>query len=184
MVRFGGLGGQAGHSLAVVAGLGGRVQHQVWPHALQRGQHPRPIPDVELEVREPGTGFAEPGQVPARVSLRTEEVRAHVVVDPEDLESLRVEAGIPAISAAIVQDGKVAWTAGKGRVDVEANIAARADTPYVVGSISQILGSTLLLRKCLDQSYLELGDHITRWMPAYPEADTTVKDLLTHIAPD
>ena len=100
------------------------------------------------------------------------------------LESLRIEAGIPAISAAIVQDGKIVWATGKGKVDVEANIAARSDTPYLVGSLAQTLGSTLLLRKCMDQSYLELGDHITRWTPAYPEADTTVKDLLSHTGPD
>lgn len=100
------------------------------------------------------------------------------------LDGLRIEAGIPAISAAIVQDGRIAWSAGKGRVDVEANIAARPDSPYVVGSLAQTLGSTLLLRRCMDQSYLELGDNITRWTPAYPETSTSVRDLLTHTAPD
>jgi CubicO group peptidase (beta-lactamase class C family) len=100
------------------------------------------------------------------------------------LEGLRIEAGIPAISAAIVQDGRIAWAAGKGKVDVEVNIAARPDTPYVVGSLAQTLGSTLLLRRCMDQSYLELGDNITRWTPAYPEIGTSVRDLLTHTAPD
>jgi CubicO group peptidase (beta-lactamase class C family) len=99
------------------------------------------------------------------------------------LESLRIEAGIPAISAAIVQDGKI-WTSGFGRQDLEGNIAARADTPYVIGSLAQTLGSTLLLRKCLEESYLELGDRITRWTPTYAEADTTVTDLLSHTAPD
>jgi CubicO group peptidase (beta-lactamase class C family) len=102
----------------------------------------------------------------------------------ETLEGLRVEAGIPAISAAIVQDGKIAWSTGRGKVDVEANIAARPDTPYVVGSLAQTLGSTLLLRRCIDQSYLELGDDITRWTPTYPEIGTSVRDLLTHTAPD
>jgi CubicO group peptidase (beta-lactamase class C family) len=100
------------------------------------------------------------------------------------LEGLRVEAGIPAISAAIVQDGRVAWSAGKGKVDVEANIAARPDSPYVVGSLAQTLGSTLLLRRCMDQSYLELGDTITRWTPTYPETSTSIRDLLTHTGLD
>lgn len=100
------------------------------------------------------------------------------------LDGLRVEAGIPAISAAIVQDGKIAWAVGKGRVDLEGNIAARPDTPYVVGSLAQTLGSTLLLRRCMDQSYLELGDSITRWWPTYSETGTSVRDLLTHTASD
>jgi CubicO group peptidase (beta-lactamase class C family) len=100
------------------------------------------------------------------------------------LDSLRNEAGIPAISAVIVQDGKIAWTSGLGRQDLEGNTFARADTPYAIGSLAQTLGTTVLLRKCVDQSYLEIGDRITRWTPTYQEADTTVKDLLSHIAPD
>ena len=100
------------------------------------------------------------------------------------LESLRIEAGIPAISAAIVQDGRIAWSSGLGRQDIEGNVAARADTPYVIGSLTQTLGSTLLLRKCLDQSYLETTDRIVRWAPAYPETETTVGELLSHTAPN
>jgi CubicO group peptidase (beta-lactamase class C family) len=100
------------------------------------------------------------------------------------LESLRIEAGIPAISGAIVQDGKIPWTAGLGRQDLEGNVTARADTPYVIGALSQTLASTLLLRKCVDQSYLEVTDRVVRWTPTYPEIDTTVSELLSHTAPD
>jgi CubicO group peptidase (beta-lactamase class C family) len=100
------------------------------------------------------------------------------------LESLRNEAGIPAISAVIVQDGKIAWSSGRGFQDVEGNVAARPDTPYVIGSLAQTLGSTLLLRKCVDQSYLETTDRVVRWTPSYPETETTVGELLSHTAPD
>jgi CubicO group peptidase (beta-lactamase class C family) len=100
------------------------------------------------------------------------------------LESLRIEAGIPAISAVIVQDGKIPWTSGFGKQDIEGNVFARSDTPYVIGSLAQTLGSTLLLRKCVDQSYLETTDRIVRWTPAYPETETTVGELLSHTAPD
>jgi CubicO group peptidase (beta-lactamase class C family) len=100
------------------------------------------------------------------------------------LDALRNEAGIPAISAAIVQDGKIVWTSGLGKQDLEGNVSARADTPYVIGSLAQTLGSTLLLRKCVDQSYLETVDKVVRWTPAYPEPDTTVGELLSHTALD
>ncbi|HKH72649.1 MAG TPA: serine hydrolase domain-containing protein [Vicinamibacterales bacterium] len=100
------------------------------------------------------------------------------------LDSLRVEAGIPAISAAIVQDGTIAWTRGFGKQDLEGNIAARPDTPYPIGALAQTLGSTVLLRKCVDESYLEITDLVVRWMPAYPETDTSVGELLSHTAPD
>jgi CubicO group peptidase (beta-lactamase class C family) len=100
------------------------------------------------------------------------------------LESLRVEAGIPGMSAAIVQDRIVAWARGLGRQDVEGNIAARPDTPYVVGSLAQTLGTTLLLRKCVDQSYLEITDKVARWTPASSEGETRIVELLSHTAPD
>jgi CubicO group peptidase (beta-lactamase class C family) len=99
------------------------------------------------------------------------------------LDSLRSEAGIPAISAAIVQDGTVAWTRGLGRQDLEGNIAARPDTPYPIGALAQTLGTTLLLRKCVDESYLEINDVVVRWTP-YPETETTVAELLSHTALD
>lgn len=100
------------------------------------------------------------------------------------LESLRIEAGIPAISAVIVQDGKIAWTTGLGRQDVDGNLAARPDTPYAIGALAQTLGSTLLLRKCVDQSYLETTDRVVRWTPGYSDSETTVGELLSHTAPD
>lgn len=100
------------------------------------------------------------------------------------LESLRREADIPAMSAAIVQDGALVWARGLGRQDVEGNIAASPSTPYVVGALAQTLGSTLLLRKCVDQSYLEITDKVVRWMPDYPDDSTRVGELLSHTAPD
>jgi len=100
------------------------------------------------------------------------------------LDSLRVEAGIPAISAVIVQDGTIAWSRGLGKQDLEGNITARLDTPYPIGALAQTLGATLLLRKCVDQSYLETNDFVVRWIPTYPEAETTVAELLSHTAPD
>ncbi len=99
------------------------------------------------------------------------------------LESLRSEAGIPAISAAVVQNGTI-WTRGLGFQDLEGKIAARPDTPYPIGALAQTLGSTLLLRRCVDQSYLETNDLVVRWIPTYQEAETTVSELLSHTALD
>ena len=99
------------------------------------------------------------------------------------LDAYRVEAGIPGISAAIVQDGAVVWEAYLGRQDVEAAIATSPLTPYPIGPLSQIFGSTMLLRKCMDESYAELTDRVTRWTPLYPEPATTIGQLLSHVAP-
>ena len=100
------------------------------------------------------------------------------------IESLRAEAAIPGMSGAILQDGNVVWQWADGRQDVEASLAARPDTPYVIGALSQALGSTLLLRKCVDQSYADVGDLVVRWNPTFPEASSTIANLLSHAAPD
>lgn len=100
------------------------------------------------------------------------------------LESLRREADIPAMSAAIVQDGALVWSHGFGRQDLEGNIAATPNTPYAIGALAQTLGSTLLLRKCVDQSYLEVTDKVVRWTPEYPDDSTRVNEILSHSAPD
>ena len=96
------------------------------------------------------------------------------------LESYREQYGIPGLSVAIVQRGVLVWDAGLGKQDVEANVNASPDTPYYIGALSQIFGSTLLLQKCLDQNTLELGDRVVRWTPQFPEAETTVRQLLSH----
>src|SRR5688500_18923539 len=99
------------------------------------------------------------------------------------LESLRVEAGIPGISAAILQNGGIIWERGFGRQDVEASIAATPSTPYLIGGLSQTIGATLLLRKCVDERFMELSDRVNAWSPGFPEPATTIRDLLTPRAP-
>ena len=99
------------------------------------------------------------------------------------LDSYREQYGVPALSAAVVQGGKIVWSTGLGRQDIEANTAARDDTPYFIGNLSQIFGATLLLEKCYDQNTLELRDQIIRWVPGYGEPSTTVGQLLTHQSP-
>jgi len=100
------------------------------------------------------------------------------------IDSYREQFGIPGLSWAIVQGGEVVTvqggSGGSGKQDVEANIAANDQTPYFIGNLSQIFGSTLLLEKCYDQDTLELGDQVTRWVPDYPDQATTVGQLLTH----
>ena len=99
------------------------------------------------------------------------------------LESLREEAGIPGLSAAVVQNGTIVWERGFGRQNVEAAVAAAPDTPYVLGGLSQTLGATLLLRKCLDEGHADLTDHVRRWVSSYEDGVATLKQLLSHTGP-
>jgi len=99
------------------------------------------------------------------------------------LEALRVQAGIPGMTGAVIQGGVVVWERGLGKADVAANVATAVDTPYAINGMSQALSSTLLLRKCVDQSYLSTADPVSRWFPAFSEPGTLVGHLLAHAAP-
>ena len=87
------------------------------------------------------------------------------------------------MSAVVLQGGVVVWKHGFGKQDLERNIDARPETPYRIGDLSQVFGSTILLRKCVEQSYLTLSDPVTRWSSSFGEPSTTVGQLLTHAAP-
>jgi len=99
------------------------------------------------------------------------------------LESFRVEAGIPGISATILQDGVRVWERGLGRRDVESGAPALPETPYLIGGLSQTFGATLLLRKCVDQWGAQLDDPVALRNSSYPEPLTTLRQLLSHTAP-
>src|SRR3712207_714616 len=66
------------------------------------------------------------------------------------LEALRQQAGIPGLSAAVVQDGELVWDRGFGFENVDPRIRATPDTPYPVAGLSQPLAAVLLLQ-CVEQ---------------------------------
>jgi CubicO group peptidase (beta-lactamase class C family) len=99
------------------------------------------------------------------------------------LDSLREQAGIPGMSATILQNGVTVWGRGFGRQNVDSPAPPTLDTPYAVGNLSQAFGATLLLKKCFDEGHAELSDPVIRWEPRYSEPTTTLYDLLTHLTP-
>jgi CubicO group peptidase (beta-lactamase class C family) len=95
------------------------------------------------------------------------------------LEALRQQAGIPGMSAAVVQDGTVVWERGFGFANVEQRIRATPDTPYYAGGLSQTLAAVLLLQ-CVEQRRLELDDPVRRFGLSLPEENATLRHVLTH----
>jgi CubicO group peptidase (beta-lactamase class C family) len=96
------------------------------------------------------------------------------------LESLREQAAIPGMSAAVVQDGQIVWKKGFGFQDVERLIRAMPDTPYPVSDLSQTFAATVLLQQCVDHGHLEVTDKVRRWISQYPDPLVTVGQLLAH----
>ena len=99
------------------------------------------------------------------------------------LEQLRVEAGMPGLSAAIVENGTVVWDRGFGFRNVETAERAFADTPYPVLGLTETVASTLLLGECVEQRGIELSDPARRWNSEFPDTISTLGDVLRHRAP-
>jgi CubicO group peptidase (beta-lactamase class C family) len=98
------------------------------------------------------------------------------------LELLRQQAGIPGLSAAVVQDGQIVWERGFGYQDLEARIPATPDTPYLVGDVTQTLAAVLLLQ-CVEIRRMALDDPVSRFNVSL-EPGTTLRQALSHALPD
>ncbi len=95
------------------------------------------------------------------------------------VEALRQESGIPALSAAIVRNGQIGWTAGFGREDLAKAIPASPDTPYPIAGLTQAV-SAVLLGICIDRHSLNVDSLIRQWAPTFPEANATIRHVLAH----
>src|SRR6478672_7927005 len=95
------------------------------------------------------------------------------------LELLRQQAGIPAISAAVVQNGEVVWERGLGFQNVDARIRATPDTPYPISNLSQALAGSLVL-ECAEQRGVYLDDPASKYGVSLPETTATVREILNH----
>ena len=95
------------------------------------------------------------------------------------VESLRQQSSIPGISAVIIKDGQIGWERGFGAQDIERNILATPDTPYVVGGLTQTM-SAVLLGACVEQGVLNIDAPISLWVPDFPSPTATVRQVLSH----
>jgi len=95
------------------------------------------------------------------------------------LESLRAQAGIPGLAAAVVGSRGILWERAFGRQDIERAIATRTDTPFHVDGLTQLFTSALILR-CVEEGRLSLDDRIGQFKPDSPDANATIGQVLTH----
>jgi CubicO group peptidase (beta-lactamase class C family) len=81
----------------------------------------------------------------------------------------------------VLQQGEAVVQRGFGYADLARSIAARDDTPYPIGNLTETIGAALTLRQCMDFRHLDVGDRIVRWTP-FPEPSATFADLLGHVS--
>lgn len=97
------------------------------------------------------------------------------------LDALRQQFGVPGLSAALVQDGRVVWQRGYGYADISTATPVTPTTPFPVLGLTQSLSATYLLGQCVDSGRLLLDDRVVRWTP-FGDPTTTVSDLLAHVS--
>src|SRR5438093_997379 len=97
----------------------------------------------------------------------------------EYLESLRTQAGIPGMAAAIVGPANVNWEGAFGKQDVERNIDARLDTPFQLDGTAQAIVASLAVR-CASDGWLAIDDPVSKFAPSSPDAAATIRQLLSH----
>jgi CubicO group peptidase (beta-lactamase class C family) len=115
--------------------------------------------------------FRLKAQAPADVDRR-------IALFARYLDALRIQAGIPGLSAAIVSNRRVTWEAGQGFADIEARLRAAPDTPYRIASLTKTFTSTLLMG-CVDGAALNLDAPIRNYTSDVPDASATVRHVLS-----
>src|SRR5215212_4615496 len=91
------------------------------------------------------------------------------------IDALRVQANIPGMSAVIVQDERIRWTAGFGFADVERSVTTRPDTPYHISGLTAALSSALLLEQCVETAHAGLDDRIQPRIATYNDSSATMR---------
>jgi len=77
----------------VVAGLGSSMNNQYGLQFRNNFANPNPIANIRFYMMKIAVGFHESSLIPACVSLRTKEIRSHVVVNSMDLPTKRTKIG-------------------------------------------------------------------------------------------
>lgn len=95
------------------------------------------------------------------------------------LETLRVQAGIPGLAAAIVGDSDVLWLQSFGRQDIASSTPTRTDTPFHFDGLTQLFTASMVLQ-CVDRHRVNLDSPIGLYTPSSPDAGSTVAQVLTH----
>lgn len=92
------------------------------------------------------------------------------------------ESGTPAVSIAIVKDGKVAPARAYGDARLDPKTSATAGMRFSIGSVSkQFLAGAILL--AAESGKLSLNDRVGKYLPSLTRSnDITIRQLLSHTA--
>ena len=92
----------------------------------------------------------------------------------------RKDNGIPGISVAVTENGKIVYSRGFGYADVKNEKAAHAGTIFRLASVSKPLTALIAMRQA-DKNQLELDDRTRKHASYLPKHHThTIRQLVNH----
>ncbi|MEV4437430.1 serine hydrolase domain-containing protein [Streptomyces sp. NPDC049577] len=90
----------------------------------------------------------------------------------------QAEGRAPSLVGAVMRDGRMVWSAGRGSVDGH---VPGARTQYRIGSITKTFVAVLVLR-LRDEGLIDLGDPLREHLDVPEGGDATIAQLLAHTA--
>ncbi len=101
----------------------------------------------------------------------------------EIASSVFEEARAPALSAAIVEDGRLLWSAAYGHSDAEGTVPASAETRYRIGSVSKVV-TAMIAASLVEQGVVDWTTPASDYISGLPgESDeVTLRRLADHTA--
>lgn len=130
---------------------------------------PRPTPGPTPSLSPPPTPRPE-RTVPPELAAELQAV----------LDATREKQAIPGVQVAVLwPDGRL-WVGTSGLADLGARQPVTPDTLFAVGSITKTFVAALVLQLAAE-GRLGLDDPLSRWLPAFPNAERiSVRQLLGH----
>lgn len=90
-------------------------------------------------------------------------------------------ADAPGAAVIVMDDGKIAYSAGRGLANVDTRRPITPDTVFRLGSITKQFTAAVILQ-LVEEGKLSLSDPLSKFLPDYPKpgAAATVAQLLNH----
>jgi len=85
----------------------------------------------------------------------------------------------PAVSAGVVRDGVLVWSAHVGSARLDPLSAPHDDTQYMIGSITKTFTSVLIMG-LRDAGRLSLDDRLDKYLPQTRHGAITIRQMLAH----
>ena len=104
------------------------------------------------------------------------------VSDPLDRMLAERQADrLPSVAAAVVRDGRIAWSGAVGTADYASQTPATPDTQYRIGSITKTFTATAIMQ-LRAEAKLGLDDRLDQYLEGVASGSPTIRRLLCHLS--